>query len=93
MGVGTHIIGYPPIEIHVEGKSAIGSTTIISSELKPIVIGSIDDVYLEDGGVGYGCTNIINYHRRPIVRVQTVTSNYFETNYYWWINSWRSNYK
>jgi len=74
LGVGTHIIGYPPIEIKVEAKSAIGSTTIINSELKPIVLGKIDDVYLEDGGIGFGCTNIINYHRRPIVEVQTVTS-------------------
>jgi len=74
LGVGTHIIGYPTIEIHVESKSAIGSTTIISPELKPIVLGSIQDVYLEDGGIGYGCTNIINYHRRPNVAISSITA-------------------
>lgn len=74
LGIGTHTIGYPPIEIHVESKSAIGSTTIIQTELKPIVLGSIKDVYVEDGGIGYGCTNIINYHRRPNTGIASITS-------------------
>ena len=74
LGVGTHIIGYPPIEIKVESKSAIASTTIINAELNPIILGSIEDVYIEDGGIGYGCTDIINYHRRPNVGVASVTS-------------------
>jgi len=74
LGIGTHIIGYPAIEIHVEAKSAIGSTTTITSELRPIVLGSIDDVYLEDGGIGYGCTDIINYHRRPVAGIASITS-------------------
>lgn len=73
-GIGTHTIGYPPIEIHVEAKLSIGSTTIINPELKPIILGSIEDVYLEDGGVGYGCTNIINFHRRPNVGVSSITA-------------------
>ena len=74
LGVGTHTIGYPPIEIHVESKSAIGSTTLISTELKPIILGAIKDVYIEDGGIGYGCTNIINYHRRPNTGIASITS-------------------
>ena len=74
LGIGTHTIGYAPIEIMVESKSAIGSTTIIYTELKPIVLGSIDDVYIEDGGIGYGCTNITNYHRRPNVGIASITS-------------------
>jgi len=74
LGVGTHTIGYPPIEIRVESKLAIGSTTIINPELKPIVLGSIEDVYLEDGGIGFGCTNIINYHRRPNVGIASITA-------------------
>jgi hypothetical protein len=74
IGVGTHIIGYPPITITVESTSALGSTSIISPILKPIVLGSIDDVYLEYGGVGYGCTDIINFHRRPDVGISSITS-------------------
>jgi len=75
LGVGTHIFGYPPIEIKVESKSGTGATTIINSELIPIVLGSIDDVYIEDGGIGFGCTNIVNFHRRPDVGVSSITSN------------------
>lgn len=74
LGLGTHTIGYPPITISVESTSSIGSTTIIQPELKPVVTGSIDDVYLEDGGIGFGCTDIINYHRRPNVGIVSVTS-------------------
>lgn len=74
LGVGTHTIEYPPIQVNVESKSAIGSTTIITTELKPIVLGSIVDVYVEDGGIGYGCTNIINYHRRPNTGIASITS-------------------
>ena len=74
LGVGTHTIGYPPIEVKVESKSAVGSTTDIKTELKPIILGSISDVYLEDGGIGFGCTNIVNYHRRPSVGISSVTS-------------------
>jgi hypothetical protein len=74
LGIGTHTIGYPPIEIHVEAKLSIGSTTVINTELNPIVLGSIEDVYLEDGGIGYGCTNIINYHRRPNVGIASITA-------------------
>lgn len=74
LGIGTHTIGYPPIEVHVESKSSVGSTTTISTELKPIILGSIEDVYLEEGGIGYGCTDIINYHRRPNVGIASITS-------------------
>jgi len=74
LGIGTHTIGYPPIEVKVESKSAMGSTTIINSELNPIVLGSIQDVYIEDGGIGYGCTDIANYHRRPNVSISSITS-------------------
>ena len=74
LGIGTHTIGYPPIQVHVESKSAIGSTTIIQTELKPIILGPIKDVYVEDGGIGYGCTNIINYHRRPNAGIASITA-------------------
>lgn len=74
LGVGTHIIGYPPITISVEATSSLGSTSIISPVLKPVVLGQIEDVYLEIGGVSYGCTDITNFHRRPFVGVSSVKS-------------------
>lgn len=74
LGSGTHAISYPPITITIESTSAIGSTTIIEPILKPVVLGSIDDVYVQNGGTGYGCTDIINFHRRPTVGVSTIKS-------------------
>lgn len=75
VGTGKHTIQYPPIVVKVESISALGSTTIVAPTLEPVVLGSIDSVYLEDGGIGYGCTNILDFHRRPDVGVSTVTFN------------------
>lgn len=72
VGSGTHIVKYPPIEIKVETLAGIGSTAIVQPTLEPQVLGSVESVFLEDGGVGYGCTNILNFHRRPNVGISTV---------------------
>jgi hypothetical protein len=74
LGLGTHIVEYPPITISVEATSAIGSTTIIAPVLEPVILGSIEDVYLEDGGTGFGCTDIINFNRRPYVGISSIKS-------------------
>jgi len=74
LGVGTHIISYPPIEVNIESLSSIESATIIQPILKPIVLGSVEDVFLEDGGVSFGCTDIINFHRRPFVGLSSISS-------------------
>jgi hypothetical protein len=29
---------------------------------------------LEDGGIGYGCTDIINFHRRPNIGIASITT-------------------
>ena len=72
LGSGKHTIKYPPIVVNVESLSAIGSTTIIKPDISPLVLGSIESVYLEEGGIGYGCTNIMDFHRRPDVGISTV---------------------
>jgi hypothetical protein len=74
LGVGTHIISYPPIKIEIESISAIESTINIEPILKPIISGSVQDVFLENGGVSFGSTNIINFHRRPFVGISSVSS-------------------
>ena len=74
LGLGTHIISYPPIQVKIESLSAIGSTTIIEPILKPIVLGSVEDVFLEDGGVSFGSTHILNFHRRPFVGLSSIRS-------------------
>jgi hypothetical protein len=74
-GSGEHTISYPPIIVKVESISAIGATTVVKPQLNPVVLGSIDSVYLQDGGTGYGSTNIIDFHRRPNVGISTVIFN------------------
>jgi hypothetical protein len=71
LGIGTHIVSYPPIEIKIESVS-IGSTAEIVPIFEPLVLGSISDVYIENPGVSYGCTDIINFHRRPYVGITSV---------------------
>ena len=69
VGVGTHIFKYPDIQIEVNGKVAVGDTSIIPSYYKASVevevIGGLKNIFVKDGGVGYGVTNIINYERIP----------------------------
>ena len=73
IGVGTHKFSYPPIQINVESISGI-NTTIIQPTLDPIVLGSFDNVFIENNGNNYGNPNIINYHRKPLVIVRQYTS-------------------
>jgi hypothetical protein len=74
LGIGTHIISYPQIEVQIESLSSIESAPIIEPILKPIILGSIEDVFLEDGGVSFGTTDIINFHKRPFVGLSSITS-------------------
>jgi hypothetical protein len=74
LGIGTHTFSYPEIRIIVESTSGIGSTSIVSPVLQPIVLGSAESVYIENGGVGYGVSDIINYHRRPEIKIKPVSS-------------------
>jgi len=74
LGEGTHTFSYPPIRLVVETLSGIGATSIIEPQFEPIVLGSIESVFLEDNGVGYGVSNIINFHRRPTVRIKPLIS-------------------
>ena len=74
MGSGDHTIKYPPIVVNIESLSGIAVTTIIKPEIQPIVLGSIENVYLQEGGIGYGCTDIMDFQRRPDVGISTITS-------------------
>lgn len=74
VGSGSHTIKYPDIKINVETLAGISSSGIVRPELEPVVLGSVESVFIEDFGVGYGCTNIINFHRRPNVGISTVSA-------------------
>jgi len=67
VGVGTHIFKYPPVEIIVKNDTDIAVTSPI--QLKPIILGEIESIYVEDGGVGYGASEIVNFNRTPIINI------------------------
>ena len=75
IGVGTHTFKHPDIEVKIEGKVSVGTTTVIpdyyKSSAKAIVKGGLKNVFVRNGGVGYGVTNIVNYLRRPSVKLLT----------------------
>ena len=80
-GTGTHIFNHPPIQVTLSGKTGIGTEFV--ANLQPQFIGSIDNVYISDGGVGYGATNIQEFERNPIVtysigkdtQIKTIVNN------------------
>lgn len=77
LGTGEHTFYYPPIRLVVETLSGIGATTIIKPEFEPIITGPIESVFLETNGVGYGVSDIINFHRRPDIRIKPIISEAF----------------
>ena len=73
VGVGTHKFSYPPIKISVEAISGI-TTTIVEPSLDPIVLGSFDNIFIENNGSNYGTPDIINFHRKPLISVSKQTA-------------------
>ena len=66
-GAGINEFNYPPVTVSIDGH--IGVSTLsgqnFNASLRPVVRGSIESVYIADGGVGYGSSDIINYNRQP----------------------------
>ncbi len=75
IGVGTHTFKYPDIEVKISGKVSVGTTTVIPDYYKPsakvIVKGGLKNIFIRNGGVGYGVTNIVNYLRKPTIKLLT----------------------
>ena len=67
-GAGINEFNYPPVTVSIEGH--IGVSTLsgqnFNASLRPVVRGSIESVYIANGGVGYGSSDIINYNRQPV---------------------------
>jgi len=67
-GFGINEFNYPPISVSLEGH--IGVSTLsgqnFNASLRPVVRGSIESVYIANGGVGYGSSDVINYNRQPV---------------------------
>ena len=74
IGTGVHTFSYPPIRLKIETLSGIGATSVIEPNFEPIVLGSIDSVFVENTGVGYGVSDVINFHRRPDIQIKDIKS-------------------
>ena len=67
IGAGTHTFSYPPIKILV--SSIPGTTSTTSPVLTPVVLGSFESIFIEDYGVGYGISEVINLNKNPIIQI------------------------
>jgi len=69
VGVGTHTFKYPDISVSLQTRSGLAVTATSAPVIRPRCHGSITDVYLTNDGVGYGSSDTINAHRRPLVTI------------------------
>ena len=72
VGVGTHNFNYPDITLTLSGNVGISSigTETFKGSFQPIVRGTVTSVHLENGGVGYGSSEILNLDRQPTVEFE-----------------------
>ena len=66
-GTGNHVFNYPEIKVTVSGLIGVSTSSNqnFNSVLQPIFRGEIKSVFVENGGVGYGASEILNYNRQP----------------------------
>ena len=75
VGVGTHTFKYPDITVSINGVVSTGNTDITPSYYNaigvPVVRGGLENVFIRNGGVGYGVSNVMNYQKDIIVEAKT----------------------
>jgi hypothetical protein len=73
VGSGTHIFNYPEIKVTLSGNVGISSigTETFKGSFRPIVRGSITSIHLENNGVGYGSSEILNLDRQPTIEMES----------------------
>ena len=69
-GTGFQQFSYPKIKSFINFTSVgLGTTSLQTVDLTPVVRGSITNLYLYENGTGYGST-ILNYHKKPTISIQ-----------------------
>jgi len=75
VGVGTHTFKYPDIAVTISGLVSTGNTSITPSYYNaigvPVVRGSLENVFVRNGGVGYGVSDVMNFQRDIDIEVKT----------------------
>ena len=69
-GSGIHVFNYPPISLEILEKF-LDSDKQYGCLLDPLFKGEISSVHLEDSGSKYGSRDIINFIRKPIIKVSS----------------------
>ena len=69
IGAGTHTFKYPDISVSMDVISGVGNTAVSFPVIRPVCRGGITDIHLTNTGVGYGSSDTINAHRRPLVTI------------------------
>jgi hypothetical protein len=69
IGSSEHIFNYEDIVVSVDGIVGVSTRTgqDFNAVIQPIFRGSISKVFVNNSGVGYGSSEIINYERQPNV--------------------------
>ncbi len=75
-GSGTHIFNYQPITVSLIGKVGISSigTETFEAIVQPVFRGSATSVHLENKGVGYGSSEIVNFDRQPEITLRAAAN-------------------
>ena len=69
-GTGFQQFSYPKIKAFINFTSVgLGTTSLQTVELTPVVKGSVTNLYLYENGTGYGST-ILNYHKKPTISIK-----------------------
>jgi hypothetical protein len=68
-GSGIHFFNYPQITVEIVGN--VGVSSSFKAVVQPIFRGEIASVHLENNGVGYGSSEIINFNRIPDVSLSS----------------------
>ena len=75
IGVGTHTFKYQDIVVKLKGNPSAGLVTstlpsYYNATAYPVVSGSLDNVFVQNGGAGYGTSTITNYLVEPTVEIE-----------------------
>jgi len=68
-GSGIHNFNYPQISVEVVGN--IGVSSIFKAQVQPIFRGEVTSIHIENNGVGYGSSEIVNFSRDPNVTLSS----------------------
>ena len=82
VGVGTHTFKYQDIAVNIKGNpNTAGLITSTSPSFTtpshynatayPVISGSLDNVFVQNGGEGFGTNDIFNYNVSPVVQLDS----------------------